>query len=522
MAVRAHASQGASAALASTPEAATATATAAAEAAEAASAASAASVASAASAASAPLAASAPSAVPRNASGRMSALPDDVMSVAFAGLEARELARLASTCLYLWRGSPVAVPPGAPGAAASAATGAGPVAQRTGPVAAALWARAAARGLSRVAHVGAPPPAGASSWVPHLARLEDRSQQLRLRPNADGMHHRVRVDSAGRLYTSSHRAGYSGHGVLRGHARPLAKTPGYWFDTFTPHLAPDFLPPAQMQFGSFQLVPDMQGVRVVSVACSTDHSLALGAGGEVYSWGFGQEGTLGHGEQLPRWTPCRIAALERVESIWAANSKSAAVDERGRLFTWGVASTGRPDSDDQHTSGLGHPPHPDPPWMVGGDLCVSTPWVVEALASERVVGVALGKHRMLAIVATGAVFSWGRRIGYTPRPEPEEWQSGDGGVDHLPLRLVALGATGLHFVAVAVGLAHDYALAETNELYRWTRGQGIHNNADMPLVHVKDGVKLIGTPGRSLGGVGIVDWNNGSASESDPSESESE
>jgi len=383
------------------------------------------------------------------------------------------------------------------------------MAARAGPVETTLRARAAACGLSHMAYVGAPPPAGASSWVPHLARLEERSQHLRLKTKADGTLHSVWLDPMGRLYTSSDRAGYRGHGVLRGHACPRAKAPGSWFDTFTPHLAPDWLPPAQLQFGSFQLVPDMQGVRVVSVACSSSHTLALGAGGKVYSWGFGEEGALGHGDELPRWTPGRIAALEHVQSIWAANSKSAAVDERGYLFTWGIDSTSRPDSVDHHTSGLGHPPNPNPARTVTGDLCASTPRAVEALASERVVGVALGEYRMLAVVATGAVFSWGRRIGYTPRPEPEEWQTGDGGVDHLPQRLVALGGTGLHFVAVAVGLKHDYALAETNELYRWARGQGTNNNADMPLVHVKDGVKLIGTQCRTLS-MGIVTWNNGS------------
>lgn len=45
----------------------------------------------------------------------------------------------------------------------------------------------------------------------------------------------------------------------------------------------------------FRLVRALAGRRVVQVAAGQEHSLALGAGGEVYAWGHGNYGQLGLG-----------------------------------------------------------------------------------------------------------------------------------------------------------------------------------------------------------------------------------
>jgi len=86
------------------------------------------------------------------------------------------------------------------------------------------------------------------------------------------------------------------------------------------------------------LVPSMLDWRIVSIATGYFHVLALSAEGEVYSWGRWGGGMLGHGDQNARAVPSRITSLERIESITAGFFLSAAVDDRGRLFTWGVAN----------------------------------------------------------------------------------------------------------------------------------------------------------------------------------------
>jgi len=94
-------------------------------------------------------------------------------------------------------------------------------------------------------------------------------------------------------------------------------------------------------------VPSMQDRRIVSVATSNYHCLALSAEGEVYSWGEGSYGARGHGDEGTRAVPSRIESSSRIEHIAAGpNSKSSAVDEDGRLFTWGRAKKFDDEEDD--------------------------------------------------------------------------------------------------------------------------------------------------------------------------------
>ena len=169
--------------------------------------------------------------------------------------------------------------------------------------------------------------------------------------------------------------------------------------------------------------------------------------GEVYSWGHGSDGVLGHADRGAMAGPRRIETLARVESIAADSYKSAAVDDRGRLFTWGLAAIeGRP-------AGLGYALDPEMD-------CQLTPKRVDALSEDRVVGVALSSGFTLAVTDAGAVFFFGG--------------SGHGALDHglstndvLPRRIEALTETGRRFVAVAAGRSHALALTEEGHVYGW-------------------------------------------------------
>ncbi|KAJ8380562.1 hypothetical protein SKAU_G00013400 [Synaphobranchus kaupii] len=74
--------------------------------------------------------------------------------------------------------------------------------------------------------------------------------------------------------------------------------------------------------------------------------------GKVYSWGMGQEGQLGQGQNMVFLSaPCLLQSrvfLAGVMQINASDSYSAALTADGELFMWGrncrVMDTGRPDS----------------------------------------------------------------------------------------------------------------------------------------------------------------------------------
>ena len=52
-------------------------------------------------------------------------------------------------------------------------------------------------------------------------------------------------------------------------------------------------------------------VRIVAVAAHSMHTLCLSEGGEVFSFGHGEKGKLGHGYEVSHWRPRRIESLVR-------------------------------------------------------------------------------------------------------------------------------------------------------------------------------------------------------------------
>ena len=71
--------------------------------------------------------------------------------------------------------------------------------------------------------------------------------------------------------------------------------------------------------------------------------MALTADGRVFSWGEGDDGKLGHGTTATVETPRLIESLDglRIRDIAAGSSHSAAVSSSGELYTWGLGEYGR-------------------------------------------------------------------------------------------------------------------------------------------------------------------------------------
>ncbi|RWS18295.1 alsin-like protein, partial [Leptotrombidium deliense] len=58
---------------------------------------------------------------------------------------------------------------------------------------------------------------------------------------------------------------------------------------------------------------------------------------EVWSWGCGDKGQLGHGDRLGRNHPCRIKDLSghQIQRVFAGNAFSFALTASGVVFSWG-------------------------------------------------------------------------------------------------------------------------------------------------------------------------------------------
>jgi len=340
----------------------------------------------------------------------LTVVPPELVSIILSQLDIRALAYLAATCRLLWCDAPT--PP--------------PALPTPGLVESELRWRAETRGL----HVGSFLPAGALSWVPYLLKRGFYDALRREAPLAAGQRHSIFVDREGRLHLACHRKQIKAGGVgepLLGH--------DWGSDAGASTVS---VPPT--------LVPSMHDTRIVSVASGFSHCLALSAVGEVYLWG--SYGMLGHAAGGSMAGPRRIETLEKVESVAAGVHTSAAVDDRGRLFTWGVRAAW-----EEKPAGLGYELDPATELQL-------TPKRVDALSEDRVMGVALGYTFTLAVTDAGAVFSFG--------------SSWIGALGHglstselLPRRIEALAETGRRFVRVAAGEGHALALTEEGHVYGW-------------------------------------------------------
>jgi len=226
----------------------------------------------------------------------LSVVPTELMSIILTQLDIRALACLAATWRLLWCDAPT--PP--------------PALPTPGLVETELRRRAEARGL----HIGSSLPERALSWVLYLLKREFYDALRREAPLAAGYSHSLFVDKEGRLHLACRRDAIKSGEV----GEPLL---GHDWGSDAGASVP--VPPT--------LVPSMQDRRIASVASSNWHWLALSAEGEVYSWGNGTQGALGHADGSARAGPRRIETLAWVESIAASSYKSTAVDDRGRLFT---------------------------------------------------------------------------------------------------------------------------------------------------------------------------------------------
>ena len=79
------------------------------------------------------------------------------------------------------------------------------------------------------------------------------------------------------------------------------------------------------------------------VACGDHHSLVVSSGGNVHSFGNGGHGRLGHGVELQiELVPRRIEALDRVRvvGVAAGSGHSMALTVGGDVYTWGRGGSG--------------------------------------------------------------------------------------------------------------------------------------------------------------------------------------
>jgi alpha-tubulin suppressor-like RCC1 family protein len=86
--------------------------------------------------------------------------------------------------------------------------------------------------------------------------------------------------------------------------------------------------------------------KLVDISCGHSFLLALTSEGNIYSFGVGQSGTLGHGQNVTvQLKPLKIVVPEqnqlRFSRIYAGENHCVALTMDNRVFSWGYGGDGR-------------------------------------------------------------------------------------------------------------------------------------------------------------------------------------
>lgn len=149
---------------------------------------------------------------------------------------------------------------------------------------------------------------------------------------------------------------------------------------------------------SAKLVEILRDKNIIKFVCGPRHTLALASDGSVYTWGYGGDGQLGHGDFQLQTMPTQIKALlgEHVIDMSCGDKHSAVLTSGGDVFTWGDGSLGQ----------LG----------LGDFRRQHTPHRVMELQGKMILQISCGAYHTACIDKDEQVYTWGQggsgRLGH--------------------------------------------------------------------------------------------------------------
>ena len=147
------------------------------------------------------------------------------------------------------------------------------------------------------------------------------------------------------------------------------------------------------------------GNRVEAVACGEHHTVVLAAGGRVFSFGFGPDGELGHGDADFTAVPTALDPQlsfdnSGIVSVSCGKSHTCACSANGDVYSWGCNEHGQ--------LGQGDVLSQRRPALVERRSFYARLPPREARADgARMVHVSCGRSHSIAISGSGAVWVWG-------------------------------------------------------------------------------------------------------------------
>lgn len=187
----------------------------------------------------------------------------------------------------------------------------------------------------------------------------------------------------------------------------------------------------------------LDGLDIISITCGADHTTAYSESRmEVYSWGWGDFGRLGHGNSSDLFTPQPIKALHslKIRQIACGDSHCLAVTMDGEVQSWGRNQNGQ--------LGLG----------TTEDSLV--PQKIQAFQGVSIKMVAAGAEHTAAVTEDGELYGWGwGRYG--------NLGLGDRNDRLVPEKVSLVKLQGDKMIMVACGWRHTISVSSSGGLYTY-------------------------------------------------------
>ncbi|KAK7315561.1 hypothetical protein VNO77_34114 [Canavalia gladiata] len=185
--------------------------------------------------------------------------------------------------------------------------------------------------------------------------------------------------------------------------------------------------------------------RVKAIAAAKHHTVIATEGGEVFTWGSNREGQLGYTSVDTQPTPRRVTSLRaKVIAVAAANKHTSVVSDIGEVFTWGCNREGQ----------LGY--------GTSNSASNYTPHVVESLKGKTIVSVSAAKYHTVVLGSDGEVYTWGHRLVTPTRVVITRNLKKNGST---PLKFHRMKR--LRVVSIAAGMVHSMVLTDDGALFYW-------------------------------------------------------
>ncbi|ERM94419.1 hypothetical protein AMTR_s00010p00256680 [Amborella trichopoda] len=259
-------------------------------------------------------------------------------------------------------------------------------------------------------------------------KLVDALSGMNVELVACGEYHTCAVTMAGDLYTwgdGTHNFGLLGHGTEVSHWVPK------------------------------RVSGPLEGIHVSSISCGPWHTAVVTSAGQLFTFGDGTFGALGHGDRACTSTPREVESLKGLRTMRVAcgvwhtaaiveiivGSSSSSNTSSGKLFTWGDGDKGR----------LGH----------GDKEPKVIPTCVASLVEPNFCQVACGHSLTIALTTSGRVYTMGSTVyGQLGNPHAD---------GKLPTCVE--GKIRNSFVEeITCGAYHVAVLTSRTEVYTWGKG----------------------------------------------------